>query len=163
MAKKKKVSYLILIIIAVVVGIGCLGAGIKIGSIGTKLAKNKLEICEKTLDYYAPIPEEVYTITGTIASVGKDEIVLKAVSPTERMVKGQEPKMIDYKIKIDKNTKITKTKINIDPRKSKTYDIKLGDLKKGDKISVRTKENIVNAENNELTATLIDLSVFPKI
>jgi len=159
---KQKKSFLIflpfLIAIFLVVTVVCLAIGIKIGRAPLN---NKIAEYEKILDYYAPIPDELYAITGKIISIEENLIILEAVSPVEREIPDKEPVMINYKVKINNDTKITKTQININPRKTKITDLILKDLKAGDNVSVRSKENII--KNTELTATLIDLIIFPEI
>lgn len=113
------------------------------------------------LDYYAPIPDELYSIKGKIILIKENTITLEAPSPIERRVPGEELSMVTYKIAIDENTKITKTELDPAPKKTRITDLILEDLKTGDEITVRSNENLI--ETTELTTTLIEIIIFPEI
>lgn len=156
--KEKKPTILITVILIIVVGIICFALGLKIGEL---ILKNRIAEYEKMLDYYAPIPVELYSIEGKIILIKENTITLEAPSPTERKVPGEELAVVTYKITVDENTKITKTELDPAPKRTKITDLTLEDLKTGDEITVRSNENLV--ETTELTATLIEIIIFPEI
>lgn len=155
MTIKNKPLFIIVFVLALIV---CFVLGTKVGKL---LLSSKISEYEKMLDYYAPIPTELYSISGKILSIQDKIITLEATSPTERKIPGKEATMVDYKVSVTDNTRINKTVVNINPEKTKITNLKLSDLKVGDKVAVRTIENIVSTTN--LTGDLINLIIFPKI
>ncbi len=155
--KSKKRNQIIFIII-IGTAIIFLGLGIEIGKI---LNKNKLITeYQELLDHYFPPLAEVYTIKGKIIAVKENMIVVEAPNPGKRIILDKEEKLVRYNIKIDENTKITRTEVDVNPKKTKITDLSLNDLQKGDTVSIRSKENIIG--KTEFTASLIDLVIFPK-
>ena len=151
-------TYTNLITLFIITALVFLVIGIKIGNIQSS---SKVANYEEILDYYAPIPEEVYVVDGEITSVSKDSLVLKVPALDEHLLPDKEAKMVDYKIMLDENTKITRTEVNLDPAKTKTITLTIAELKVGDMVGVKSKENAVSS--TELTAVLIDLTIYPKL
>lgn len=128
---------------------------------GLGLGLRKVGHYKEALNYYAPMPEEVYTVDGEILSLGQDSLVVRGPSLKDRWTSADQIKLVDYNVTIDQNTKITRTEVAVDPSKSRTTTLTLAELQIGNKISLRSKENI--AETTNLTATLIDLAIFPNL
>ena len=155
--KSKKRNQIIFIII-IGTAIIFLGLGIEIGKI---LNKNKLITeYQKLLDHYFPPLAEVYTIEGKIIAIKENMIIVEAPNPGKRIILDKKEELVRYNIKIDENTKITRTEVDVNPKKTKITDLSLNDLQKGDTVSIRSKENIIG--KTEFTASLIDLVIFPK-
>lgn len=138
--------------------------------IGEQESSVKITELNKTLDsFFPPLPDKIFSISGTIKSINNNIISLEAVSLTERTLPGVEPKKEIRKITVSKDAKITKFNSlilpEIDPKTGeikppKQEIIKLSDLKAGDNISATAKENIKT--KIEFEAIEITLQVFPE-
>jgi len=147
--QNKKPIALILIFIALIVIVGLVGY-----YIGTEFNKYKT-----ALDiFYPPIPNEVFTISGTIKTIN-DNIVLEIASLEERTLPGEEPKIEERVILLNSETKIVEQTFPeiLDEEMPGMQDtsIELSNLNVGDIIRVEADENIKTKK--EFTASKIIL------
>lgn len=123
----------------------------------------EFERYKKAVGTMFPLPlEEIFAISGTVTEVKDNSITIEMPSLTERVLPGEEPKIIEErKIIIAENTKLIRMiqflPPVIEPGKemsiSEEETFKLSDLKPGDRINAESSEDIKNKK--EFTATKI--------
>lgn len=151
LGQNQKPIYFVIAIIFILVG------GVAGYFIGTMNDSTELDKYKAAVDIlYPPLPDEIFSITGTIKSID-GTIIIEAYSLEERTLPGEEVNMIDVTINLGSETQIVKQSLDIS---GETVDIKetpltLGDLEVGDIISTQADENIKH--KTEFTATKIIL------
>jgi len=151
----KKQQYIaISIIIALVLGIGgyLLGqqAGIKKSSEEIKNLKSLVDLA------FPPPPQEMLSLTGTVKGVYGATIQLEIDDPNDYLPRlDNSPRKKQTRNAITSNetsfTLIDYTKIDQEGNPT-ISQIKLSDIKTGDIITVRSNQNIRNAEKFDVTA-----------
>lgn len=161
---EKKIIYLILAIVFILVGFG-------IGKISEqkiwqeKLSKAREEInwWKSNLEmFYPSLPEEIYNLSGKVIEIGDDFLRIEASIRISRfpLPEGKEIEKKNIKVILSDQTKIVKIEMIVPlplPPEEPIKEIILSfdDLKVGDNISVICKENIKGKK--EITASQIQI------
>lgn len=144
----KKSCLIITIIVIIVVGLICFMAGRK--SMESEVAKYK-----KLIDYYFPVSEEIFSISGEITEIQDNVLSVESIVQGPYVLP-EEWKTEIFKIIVTDETKITKFDMETD----ETSEANLSDFKVGNQINAITEENI--KDKTEFTATSIELFIIPE-
>ena len=149
-----KKSYIIIgIIIIILVAGGCFGLGFVLGK---KSLEPTLAQYKKVIDYYNPILENTFGVSGEIAEIQDNALGLRtAIQNPYALPSEWETKII--KIIVTDKTEVVK----FDLKEMRGVKISLSDLKVGDQISVTAGENI--EDKTEFEATTINLMTAPEM
>ena len=149
-----KKSYIIIgIIIIILVAGGCFGLGFVLGK---KSLEPTLAQYKKVIDYYNPILENTFGVSGEIAEIQDNALGLRtAIQNPYALPSEWETKII--KIIVTDKTEVAK----FDLKEMRGVKISLSDLKVGDQISVTAGENI--EDKTEFEATTIHLMTAPEM
>ena len=149
-----KKSYIIIgIIIIILVAGGCFGLGFVLGK---KSLEPTLAQYKKVIDYYNPILENTFGVSGEIAEIQDNALGLRtAIQNPYALPSEWETKII--KIIVTDKTEVAK----FDLKEMRGVKISLSDLKIGDQISVTANENI--KDKTEFEATAIHLMTVPEM
>lgn len=149
MNQKNLIVISIIVIIAVAVIFYIIGH-----SIAKNSAQQTISQYEKVIDYYAMIPEEIFSVSGKITEIQGSVLSISAViEDAYKLPEDWEEKII--KISINNDTKITKTIPDADLDEEGVKEISFSTLKTNDKIIAVSDENI----KNKVEFTAISINV----
>jgi len=152
--KMKTIHYIIIAIILIIV-IGALG--LKLGLVvGKKSLESEIAQYKKIIDYYFPMFEETYNVSGKITEIQDNALGVETIIQ-DPYVLPDEWKTKIVKVIIGDETKITK----FDMETGASIELNFSTLKVGDEISANADENI--KDKNEFTAKYVELMVAPEM
>lgn len=146
-----------LIVIAIIVILVVALVSFRLGfTAGKKSLEHKLIEAQEIIDYYFPVPEEIFSVNGEVKEI-KDNVISLEITPLEVLpLPGEEAKKEIIKVVIGEEAKIVKSEFPTDPNeKVKQVEINLDDFETGDWIYVSSEENI--KDKKEFTANYIEL------
>lgn len=150
-----KQCYLIIIaiILIILVGLICFKLGFVVGK---KILEPTVAQYKKLLDYYFPVPEDIFNISGKITEI-QNNILSIEVIVQDFYALPEEWKTKIVKVIVTDETRITK----FDMDTGKQIELGFSDLKVDDQIMAGAEENIKN--KTEFEAKYIELFVVPEI
>lgn len=139
-----KKTYLIIAIIIIIILAGlCL------------VLNSKMLQYKKLIDYYLPVAEELFSISGEITEI-QDNVLSVETVVQDLYVLPEEWETKIVKITVADETEITK----FDMKTSKETEVDFSAFKVGNQISAGTEENI--KDKTEFTAKSIELYLMPE-
>jgi len=143
----------IAIILIIIVGLICF----KLGYVsGKKFLEPTVAQYKKIIDYYFPVFEEAYNVSGKITEIQDNALSVETIIQDPYVLPDEwETKTV--KIIINDETKITK----FDMETGESIELNFSTLKVGDEINANADENI--KDKNEFEAKYVELFAVPEI
>lgn len=118
-----------------------------------ELPSNAKELLDSV---YSPVPEELFTLNGTVTAINGNEISLEIYDPKDQYPSPDRRKEIRIVVITDQTqiTEVNYAKFIIETGNFQTRSIKLSDLTVGRKISVTSEQNIKDIQKFEAKSIL---------